>query len=94
MSPALKDDDAVVSPARPAGEEFKSAVARRGSVLQTFKAVAWSFFGVRRSSDYERDVSQLNPVHVIVAGVVAAGVFVGALLLLVRWVVTSGAALG
>ncbi len=61
-------------------------------VVQTFKAVAWSFFGVRHSADYEQDVQKLNPVHVIVAGVFSALLFVGAVVLLVRWVVSSGVA--
>jgi hypothetical protein len=61
-------------------------------LLRTFKAVAWSFFGVRQASEYEKDVAQLNPVHVIIAGLVAAALFVGALVLLVGWVVGSGVA--
>jgi hypothetical protein len=61
-------------------------------VLQTFKAVAWSFFGVRRAADYESDVQKLNPVHVVVAGVISAALFVVAVLMLVRWVVGSGVA--
>ena len=64
----------------------------RGSIVRTFTAVAWSFFGVRKASEYEKDVSQLNPVHVIVAGIVAAALFVTALVLLVKWVVGSGVA--
>ncbi len=63
-----------------------------GTLLRTFKAVAWSFFGVRQASEYEKDVAQLNPVHVIIAGLVAAALFVGALVLLVGWVVGSGVA--
>jgi len=62
------------------------------SIFRTFKAVAWSFFGVRQASEYEKDVAQLNPVHVIIAGVVSAALFVGALVLLVNWVVGSGVA--
>ena len=62
------------------------------SILRTFKAVAWSFFGVRKASEYEKDVSQLNPKHVIVAGVIAAALFVAALVLLVKWVIGSGVA--
>jgi hypothetical protein len=62
------------------------------SIVRTFTAVAWSFFGVRKASEYEKDVSQLNPVHVIVAGVIAAALFVTALVLLVKWVVGSGVA--
>ena len=65
---------------------------RKGSFVQTMKAVAWSFFGVRKGSDYEKDVSQLNPVHVVVAGVIGAVLFIILLLLLVNWVLASGAA--
>ena len=65
---------------------------RKGSFIQTMKAVAWSFFGVRKGSDYEKDVSQLNPVHVVIAGVIGAALFIGALLLLVNWVLASSIA--
>lgn len=75
-----------------AGEDLKHAAARKGSFVQTFKAVAWSFFGVRKASEYEKDITQLNPLHVVVAGIVAGGVFVLALVMLVKWVVGSGVA--
>ena len=71
-----------------------SPLQRKGSLLDTFRAVAWSFFGVRRSADYAHDVQKLNPVHVIVAGVVAAALFIAVLVLVVRWVVASGVAHG
>jgi hypothetical protein len=77
------DERSVHRPPAPA-----SVVARKGSFLGTLKAVAWSFFGVRRGADYERDVSQLNPVHVVIAGVLAAVLFVFGLLALVQWVVS------
>jgi len=73
-------------------EDLKAAARRRGSFVQTIKAVGWSFFGVRKSSDYERDVAELNPLHVIAAGVIGAIVFIATLLLLVRWVLASGIA--
>ena len=72
--------------------DLRQAVQRKGSFLQTMKAVGWSFFGVRKRADYEKDVGQLNPVHVIIAGVIGAAVFVGLLLLLVNWVLSSGVA--
>ncbi len=55
-------------------------------------AVVWSFFGVRKSQDFERDVSELNPLHLVVAGVLVAALFVGALIALVNWVIKSGVA--
>jgi len=71
---------------------LREAVARRGSLLRTFKAVAWSFFGVRKSKEHARDLEQLNPLHLIAAGIVAAAIFVGALVALVGWIISSGVA--
>jgi len=73
-------------------EGLKEAAQRKGSFVQTMKAVAWSFFGVRKSRDYEQDVAQLNPVHVIIAGVIGAIVFIGVLVLVVNWIIASGVA--
>ena len=73
-------------------EDLKQAVQRKGSFLQTLRAVAWSFFGVRKASGYENDVSKLNPVHVIIAGVIGALLFITLLLVVVNWVLSSGVA--
>ena len=70
----------------------KHPAARKGSLLQTIQTVAWSFFGVRRSVDHAHDLAKLNPVHLIIAGIVGAGLFVAALVILVKWVVGSGVA--
>ena len=77
----------------PEGDSLRQAVQRKGSFVQSFKAVAWSFFGVRKGRDHAEDVARLNPIHVIVAGLIAAAVFVVVLIALVRWVVASGSAL-
>jgi hypothetical protein len=74
------------------GTGLKQAAQRKVSFLQTMRAVAWSFFGVRKSADYEKDVSRLNPVHVVIAGVIGAVVFISLLLVLVNWVLSSGVA--
>jgi hypothetical protein len=71
---------------------LRDAVRRKGSFAQTLRAVAWSFFGVRKSSEHAKDVSQLNPLHVVIAGVIGAALFVVILVLLVRWVIGSGVA--
>jgi hypothetical protein len=76
------------------GDDLREAASRPMSFLQTMRAVAWSFFGVRRGKDYEKDVAQLNPVHVIIAGVIGALLFVLLLVLLVQWVLGSGVAAG
>lgn len=72
--------------------ELRQAVARKGSFWQTVKAVAWSFLGIRQSGAYAQDVQKLNPLHVIAVGIVAAVIFVLAIIALVQWVVSSGVA--
>jgi hypothetical protein len=60
---------------------------RKAGFLEAVRAVLWSFLGVRGRSAYERDAARLNPVHVIVVGVVAAVLLVVTLVLIARAVV-------
>jgi hypothetical protein len=62
---------------------------RKGSLLRTVKAVAWGFFGVRKNSDYQEDIARLTPLHIVAVGLVAVALFVGALILLVNYVVAA-----
>jgi len=71
---------------------LREAAQRKGSFVGSLRAVAWSFFGVRKGSAYEQDVSKLNPIHVIVAGVIVALLFIVGLVLLVNWIIGSGVA--
>ena len=59
----------------------------RPALLSTIKAVAWAFLGIRKNSDYQKDLGQLNPLHIIAVALVAVGLFVGGLVALVHWVV-------
>jgi hypothetical protein len=68
------------------------ATSRKGSLRGTVLAVVWSFLGIRRRADYAEDLAQLNPIHVVIAGIVGAALFVIALMLLVRWIISSGVA--
>ena len=72
--------------------DSKQATRRPGSLLQTMRAVAWAFLGIRRASGLQDDVHKLSPVHVVIGGIFGAAVFVVAIVLLVRWVVSSGIA--
>jgi amino acid transporter len=60
---------------------------RSGSLLHTVRAVAWSFLGIRKNSAYQEDLGKLNPFHIIAVALVGVALFVGALILLVHWVV-------
>ena len=70
-------------------QDLKEASKRKMSFGATVKAVLWSFFGVRKSSAYEEDTAQLNPVHVVIAGVIAAVIFILILLTVVKIVVAA-----
>jgi hypothetical protein len=56
------------------------------SMLAAFKAVFWSFFGVRKNNDYAKDAQTLTLKQVIIAGIVAGLLFVFGLVGLVMLV--------
>lgn len=60
---------------------------RKGSLLRTVRAVAWSLIGLRKGSEYQQDVEKLNPIHIIVVGLMAVFLLVMGLIGLVNWVV-------
>ena len=60
---------------------------RQGSLLRTVQAVLWSFIGVRKNADYQKDIEKLNPFHIMAVGIAAALLFVLGLIALVNWVV-------
>ena len=58
-------------------------------VLRTIQAVLWSFLGVRKNAEYQKDTEQLNPFVLIAVGLVVALMFVLGLMALVNWVVVQ-----
>jgi hypothetical protein len=71
----------------PPDDQPESPTARKGNFGQTLRAVAWSFFGIRKSADHEQDVKKLNPIHVVIAAVLGAAIFVVFLVVLVHFVI-------
>ena len=69
--------------------DLKKASERKMSFAATMKAVFWSFFGIRKRSDYEKDSASLNPIHVIIAGLIGVVLFIGVLIMLVRFAVAQ-----
>jgi hypothetical protein len=55
-------------------------------MIDAFKAVFWSFLGVRKRADYNADAERLRPRHVIAAGLVCAALFVLVLFGIVKFV--------
>ena len=61
----------------------------KASFLASMKAVFWSFFGIRKRSDYEKDAGNLNPVHVIIAALIGVLLFIGVLVTVVKFAVAA-----
>jgi len=70
-------------------DELKKVTERKASFGATMKAVLWSFLGIRKRSDYEKDSASLNPIYVIIAGLIGAMLFIGVLIMLVRLAVAQ-----
>jgi hypothetical protein len=60
---------------------------RKGSLLRTVRAVAWSLIGLRKGSEYQQDLERINPVHIILTGLVAIFLLVVGLIIVVNLVV-------
>lgn len=60
---------------------------RQGSLLRTVQAIAWALIGLRKGSEYQKDLQSLNPLHIIVVGLSALLLFVLGLLALVNLIV-------
>jgi len=59
------------------------------SLKRSVVAVAWSFLGIRKSSEFQEDVAKISPLHVLGVGLAAGLLFVVGFILLVNWVVAK-----
>lgn len=83
-----------MSPVRPHGDtgqpaHNEGAAPPRAGFGATLRAVLWSFIGVRRRHDYDRDARSLDPRAVVVAGLLGGLVFVLAIVAVVHFVVRA-----
>ncbi len=53
--------------------------------MDTVKTVLFGFIGIRRKGDHEQ--ARLNPVHIVIAALVLAAIFIFTLITIVRIVV-------
>ena len=58
----------------------------KATPLQVAKAVFWSFFGVRKRAEYEKDAVALTLQQVVTAGIIGGVIFVLSLVMLVRFI--------
>jgi hypothetical protein len=64
-------------------------MADKPGFFYTLKAVLWSFVGLRRKRDFDVDQRGLNPLHIIIAALLAVAVFIGLLITIVKFVVAK-----
>ncbi len=60
--------------------------SEKASLWQVIKAVFWSFVGIRKKSDLEKDAEMIQPSQVVIGGLIGGLFFVVSILLLVKWV--------
>ncbi|MGE4125653.1 MAG: DUF2970 domain-containing protein [Pusillimonas sp.] len=70
-------------------DDIRELSQRKLNFFQTLKAVLWGFLGVRKGKGYNDDIAKLNPVHIIIAGVLATILFVVGLVLVAQWFVAQ-----
>ena len=70
-------------------DDLKELAQRKLSFFQTLKAVLWAMFGVRKGSNYQEDIAKLNPVHLIVAGILLTVIFVVSLVKIAGWAISQ-----
>jgi len=68
-------------------DPLADSVQRKLNFFQTLKAVLWAMFGVRKQAGLKNDTANLNPVHIILAGLLFGIVFVVLLVFLVQVIV-------
>ena len=61
---------------------------KKNTFLQSMIAVMWAFLGVRKKSGLQEDIASLSFVHIIIAWLIGAMIFMGVLLLIVKVVVS------
>ena len=66
--------------------EEQDSTRRKAGVRQVAGAVFWSFLGIRKSRDRDRDAASITPLQVVVAGVIGAAVLVFCIIMVVRLV--------
>lgn len=51
--------------------------------------VAWSFFGIRKGAEHQKDLEAVTPLQIVVVGVVSGLLFVMLLATVVSWIVPN-----
>jgi len=64
-------------------------MSTKTSLMRSVVAVARSFMGIRKSSEFQQDIEKISPLHILGVGLVAGLLFVIGLIVLVNLVVAK-----
>ncbi|MCF8147689.1 MAG: DUF2970 domain-containing protein [Sulfuritalea sp.] len=69
--------------------ELQKISKQKTSFWRSVKLVAWSFLGIRSRAGYQDDLAKVNPMHVVLVGLIGALLLVLGLITLATWVVAK-----
>lgn len=69
--------------------DIRELSRRKLNFFQTLKAVLWGFFGVRKSKGHQEDIARLNPLHLIIAAIIATILFVVVLVMIAKFFINQ-----
>ncbi|SDY58056.1 DUF2970 domain-containing protein [Nitrosomonas sp. Nm33] len=58
--------------------------SEKAPAWQVAKAIFWSFLGIRKKSDLDRDAEMIKPYQLIIGGIIGGVIFVLSILTLVK----------
>ena len=70
-------------------DDIKELAQRKLNFFQTLKAILWAFLGIRKGASYQEDISRLNLVHIILAGIIGVLIFIFILVMVARWAISG-----
>ncbi len=73
-------------------QRFKMENQKRSSIMMfliSMRAVLWGFLGVRKRSGQDADMASVTFVHIVLAGILSAVIFMTILLFIVKSVVSN-----
>ena len=73
-------------------QRFKMENQKRSSIMMfliSMRAVLWGFLGVRKRSGQDADMASVTFVHIVLAGILSAVIFMTILIFIVKAVVSN-----
>jgi amino acid transporter len=64
-------------------------MSTKKSFFRSIKVVAWSFLGIRKRSAMQEDMEKIEPLHVVLVGLISGLLFVIGLIVVVNLVVAK-----